>query len=145
MLDWIEDSAGWLAGVLAGLAALGVMSRWAVKRARTFSRKWDSAREALVGREEILHPDSGIVLVQATPGLGQRLAKIEDNLVTLSDTRSEMAAIVARVDSLAASFDAHTTASAEVWQTRSEEAKAMWEAIKAVAEAEPAATRDTNS
>lgn len=138
VLGALDDYAGWIVAVSAGLTTLVVGGRWIRKRFQRFSHKWDSAREALVGREEIRHPDTGAVLVKATPGLGQRLAHIEENLTVLSDTRSEMQALTARVDSIASSLEQHTMESAEVWQARAQAESKMWDTIKTIAEAPPA-------
>ncbi|MEV6287393.1 hypothetical protein [Kribbella sp. NPDC051770] len=138
MLGQIDDYAGWIVGVLGGLTALGVVGRWVVKRVRRFSRKVNDAADTLLGRDEIRHPDTGDVLVQATPGLGRRLASIEGALTSLSDTRSEMQALTARVDGLAASVDQHLADSAEVWSARAHAETKMWETINTIAKA-PAA------
>jgi hypothetical protein len=141
MLNWMQDSAGWIVGVFGGLTVLGVVGRWLRKRARAFGQKWDRAREALVGREEIRHPDTDAVLVKATPGLGQRLAHIEENLTILSDTRSEMQALTQRVGDLAGRFEQHLTESQELDLARAQEQSKMWDTIKTIAEA-PAAPWD---
>lgn len=138
VLGALDNYAGWIVAVSAGATTLVVFWRWARKRLQRFSHKWDSAREALVGREEIRHPDTGAVLVKATPGLGQRLAHIEENLTVLSDTRTEMQALTARVDSIATSLEQHTMESAEVWQARAQAEAKMWDTIKTIAEAPPA-------
>lgn len=138
VLGALDDYAGWIVAIATGLTTLVVFGRWVRKRARQFSQKWDNAREALVGREEIRHPDTGIVLVKATPGLGQRLAHIEENLTVLSDTRSEMQALTSRVDSIASSLEQHTMESAEVWAARAQAEAKMWDTIKTIAESPPA-------
>lgn len=133
MLDWIENSAGWIAGVAAGGGVVIVLARWVVKRGRAFARKWDRAREALVGREEIRHPDTGAVLVPATPGLGQRLVGIEGTLIALSDTRTEMNTLAGKVGELASQLEHHVTESRELELARTREREEMWHAIQAVA------------
>lgn len=142
VLGALDDYAGWIVGVLGGFTALGVVGRWLVRRARRFSRKVNDAADTLLGRDEIRHPDTGDVLVAATPGLGRRLASIETALTTLSDTRSEMKALTSRVDSLATSFEQHSADSAQVWQARAEEATEMWRTIRTIAEAPAAAPWD---
>ncbi|WBQ02935.1 hypothetical protein [Kribbella sp. CA-293567] len=135
MLALLDDYAGWIVGVLGGLTALGVVARWVRKRVQTFAQKWDRARETLVGREEIRHPDTAVVLVQATPGLGQRLAHIEQNLTALSDTRTEMQTLTQRVGDLTGRFDQHVTESQELDLARAREQSKMWDTIKTIAEA----------
>ena len=53
VLGALDDYAGWIVAIATGLTTLVVFGRWVRKRARQFSQKWDNAREALVGREEI--------------------------------------------------------------------------------------------
>lgn len=135
VLGALDDYAGWIVGVLGGLTAVGVIARWLRKRVRTFAQKWDRAREALVGREEIRHPDTDTVLVPSTPGLGQRLAHIEENLTVLSDTRTEMQALTQQVGELAGRFDLHVTESAELDLARAHEQSKMWDTITTIAKA----------
>lgn len=147
LLDWVKSSADWLVAVVAGLAALAAISRFVLKRARRFAAKWDNAREVLVGREEIRHPDSGRVLVPETPGLGKRLANIEDTLIALGDTRdelrelgdtrSELHELGQRVGELTEQFGQHITEANDLELARTHEREEMWQAIRAVATPQP--------
>lgn len=144
MLEWVKGSADWLAAVTAGLIAAGAVGRWMVRRVRRFAAKLESAREALVGREEIRHPDTGAVLVPATPSLGQRLVGIEtgqrlieENLTSLSNTRTEMGDLTRKVGELTDQLGTHITESNELELARTKERDAMWHAIEAVATPTP--------
>lgn len=137
MLEWIKNSADWLAVTVGGLIAAGLVARWVVKRVRAFASKWDNAREVLVGREEIRHPDTGRVLVPATPGLGKRIATMEDTLVALGNTRSEMQDLTTKVGELTTAFEQHINESTVSEQARTKEREAMWHAIEAVATPAP--------
>lgn len=139
MLSQIDDYAVWVAAVLGGITALAVIGRWIRKRVRNIARRANNAVDTLLGREEIRHPDTGVVLVPATPGLGERLATMEDTLNNLSDTRAEMSALTARVDNLASSLEQHINESQELDIARAQEHSKMWDAIKAIAQSEPPA------
>lgn len=144
MLDWIKSSADWLAVVVGGLVAAGLVGRWLIRRGRRFAAKWDNAREALVGRDEIVHPDTGAVLVPATPGLGSRLAMIEDgqrlieeNLIVLSQTRAEMTDLSTAVGALGDQLGQHISEANALEMARTQEREEMWHAIQAVATPTP--------
>lgn len=137
MLTWIKNSADWLAAVAAGLVAVGILYALIVKRARRFAAKWDNAREVLVGREAIVHPDSGEVLAEATPGLGKRLATMESTLVALGNTDRGLQALAGQVGDLAEKFGQHVTESNELELARTREREEMWHAIQAVATPNP--------
>lgn len=100
MLDFIKDSALWLTAVAAALGVLTGAVAWWWKRGRRIAGKIDGALDALVGRPDILHPDTGEVLAPATPGLGVRLATIETALVGLAETHLAMGTLSARVESV---------------------------------------------
>lgn len=144
MLDWIKSSADWLAVTVGGIVAAALVLRWLAKRVRRSWVKWDNAREALVGREAILHPDTGRVLVEATPGLGQRLSSIEEGqrligqtLSTLGETQAETAELNRRVGELTDQLGNHITESNKLEMERTKEREAMWDAIRAVATPTP--------
>lgn len=133
MLDWIKSSADWLAVTFGGLVVLGIVGRWIVKRVRRWSVKLEQVREVLVGREEIRHPDSGRVLVDATPGIGMRLATIEETLVVLGSTDRGLQELGQKVGELADQLGQHVTEANELELARTREREEMWHAIQAVA------------
>lgn len=137
MLDWMKASADWLAAVVAGLIAAGVIGRWILRRVRRFGEKWDNAREVLVGREEIRHPDTGRVLVPATPSLGHRLASIEETIIATGAMREELQGLNQRVGDLADQLGQHVTEANELELARTREREEMWHAIQAVATPQP--------
>lgn len=135
MLEWIKASADWLAVTAGGLVVLGVIGRWIVKRMRRWGGKLEQVREVLVGREEIRHPDSGRVLVDATPGIGMRLATIEETLVALGNTDRRLQDVGLQVGTLTDQLSQHITEANELELARTHERDEMWQAIKAFAQA----------
>lgn len=112
MIQDIQNYAGWIVGVFAALGVLAVIYRWARKRTRLFRDRWSRAYDTIVGREAILHPDTGVVLVPATPGLGSRMATMETALANLSDTKSAMEELTSRVDGIEQRLSRHISESA---------------------------------
>ena len=107
MFEVTAEAAAWVTGVTAGLAVLAGGARWLGKRVVLIVRKVDGAVDALVGRPALVHPDTGAVLVEATPGLGPRLATIEAALVELTHTQRAIADLGVRVDDVSARLDRH--------------------------------------
>ena len=131
ILGAIDNYAGWLVAVVAGLTALTLLARKAVHGLASVARRVNDAFDTLLGRDEIRHPDTGVVLVPATPGLGRRLADMESTIARLADNED-------RITRLEKKFDSHVEHSRHIEELRSEEATEMWKAIRAVAETSPA-------
>src|SRR5690606_11809705 len=105
MFDLSLEAAGWITAILRALATLSGAVVWAFRRSRAFTAKVDGGLDSLVGRPDMVHPDTGEVLVPATPGLGPRLATIEATLVELAETHALLTALTARVDRVEARVD----------------------------------------
>lgn len=132
-IDTMQTLALAISATLAALGIIWLRLRSTGVKLRRFWSKIDSAMDTLNGRGEILHPDTGSVLVEATPGLGVRLAHIEFAIVSLSETHAALKNLTVRVDSIDTRLTDHLTDT----DTAREEASEMWRAIAAVAEAEP--------
>jgi len=65
-------TAGAVIGVLAGFA------KWGWPRWRELWRRVSAALDSVAGRDEIVDPTSGKVLATALPGIGVRMADMED-------------------------------------------------------------------
>lgn len=136
MLEYIILAAA----VLAALTAILAFFKKGLRRAGRFFRKVNSAMDTMNGRPAILHPDTGEVLVDETPGLGLRLATMEEAIVALSQTNKAVLDLNVRVDevatdvaSVAAALEKHVTESLAARH----EAQLMWKAVEAVAVASP--------
>jgi len=133
----IADYAAWVVVVSGGLAILWRIASRTRSRVGGALSKWNAGFDTLNGRPAITHPDTGEVLVEATPGLGNRLARMEDALVGLSDTRAELGELREQVVIVGNSLSQHIQESAAANSARAEEQTAMWNAIQAVAESRP--------
>lgn len=65
--------------ITVGAAAAVVLAfwRWAWPRIKGVARDLSAFKAAVLGRDEVTHPDTGQTLVPAQPGLGGRMATIE--------------------------------------------------------------------
>lgn len=57
-------------------------------------------RDAILGRDEIVHPDTGKVLAPAVPGIGARMATIEAAVVEMANTHLRVDRLEVRVANL---------------------------------------------
>jgi hypothetical protein len=130
LFEFVKDNAALIVSVAAAIGVLAAGVRWTEKRLSRFSERWEASTDALLGREEIRHPDTGTVLVPATPGLGKRLADIEQTLTQLATTDD-------RITRLEVWKDEHLLDVMRRESERHEEAKAMWSALEAIAKAAP--------
>jgi len=96
-------SAAAVATALGVLVALGLRVE---RRLRAWACKGEAVAEILLGRDEIRHPETGQVLVPATPGLGLRISTIETTLQTLAEHQAGMETL--------------TTDNARIWQAISQ-------------------------
>lgn len=110
MLDLISHYAGWIVGVGAALAVLVAGFRKARAKIGSLVAKINLGVETLTGRDEIRHPDTGQVLMEATPPLGKRFANLEQALVRVADTNEAVVRISRRVDALDTKLEAHIAA-----------------------------------
>lgn len=104
-------------------------------KVRQFVRRWTSAGDALVGRPSIYDPASGRELAPELPGIGQRMATVEDAVKTLTETVAALDSINHRLDRHERQIGQNTeniavimTAAAERIVTKAEAAE-MWRAI----------------
>lgn len=119
----------------AAVTALGVLVALGRKlwlRLRGGLSKVGAAADALLGRDAVLHPDTGAELVPATPGLGVRLAGIEQQqsdlagaVATMARTQADVAAMQKQVADLTATFHAHLTYA-------DEHDRKVWDAIREI-------------
>lgn len=82
-----------------GAVILAVL-RWAWPKVKTFSRAVGEFKDAVLGREATVHPDTGAELVPAQPGLGARMASIEIAVGELARTHRRLDSHEARIAAL---------------------------------------------
>lgn len=89
----ISATTGLALSLCALLAVLGGWLRWARPRWRKIKNDALGARDALVGRDAIVDRASGREVAPAIPGIGQRMATVEQALVTLVDNEHRLTAL----------------------------------------------------
>lgn len=109
MLDLAANYADWIVGVSGALVLVVAFARKGFKKVRLMFAKINAALETLLGRDEIRHPETGEVVVEATPNLGMRFARMEEAIVKMADTHVAVQVLTRRVDSLTNSFEQHVT------------------------------------
>lgn len=130
-LSHLDDYGVWVAAVVAGLGAIGWLSRHLM---RTYSKTYKWFKET-AGRID------GILVVADyqlnNNGGGSLIDKVEKGIA--NDRRIEE-----KVDAISAQFAEHINAQTDVLQSQSdtlqaqaEAGKALWPAVQAIAEAQP--------
>lgn len=103
-----------LCGVLLGYL------RWVRPRIRSVVRTGNAVVDTLVGRDAITDPVTGRELAPAQPGIGVRMAKLEDAISTLAHQDRRIVALETTVDDLGRRMVAQEQASVERAVTRAE-------------------------
>lgn len=57
-------------------------------------------KDAILGRDEIIHPETGVILAPAVPGIGARMATIETAVVEMASTHARVDRLEVRVANL---------------------------------------------
>ncbi|WP_370290233.1 hypothetical protein [Nocardioides sp.] len=126
--DWYE----WTGLIIATAAVLGIALktfRWA----RPIARKMDAALEVLVGHgEEPANTVNGTPARPAVPGIGARVARIEETLPTLVEAVDRLAKNEERLGRVEARVTALEEQAVERVVTKVE-STAAWLAVEAVA------------
>ena len=101
----MNDTTQLAATIAAVGTALGFLAVGWRRGRRVFREGRKDARafkDAILGREEILHPDTGAVLAPAVPGIGARMATIETAVVEMANTHLRVDRLEERVAHLEA-------------------------------------------
>lgn len=114
MVEFVADYLGWVVAIVGAVSTFLVVIRKGGKRLRTATAKANQVSDVLLGRPAILHPETGVELAPETPGIGTRMAHIEQwqsdagsILSTLAETQQEMVRTNARVDLLHDKLNRH--------------------------------------
>ncbi|WP_028472128.1 hypothetical protein [Nocardioides alkalitolerans] len=136
----IQAHAGWITAVGAAVIMLAGLFVWIKKKVREPIQNFNRGLVALVGREAVIDPATGMSLAPPIPGLGVRLAHIEEVMsqLAVNDQRTtqvfaQMETIHGRLNTLQEQIVNHMTDSESERQSRLAEQTAMWRAIEAVA------------
>jgi hypothetical protein len=81
-------------GATAVVVTLLHQTRRAYKKGK---REVGAFRDAVLGRDAIIHPDTGEELAPAVPGMGSRMATIEEAVVAMADERRRVDHLEERV------------------------------------------------
>lgn len=108
-MNWGDLLSGsqWVVAVSAAGAALLI---YGTRLGRAIAAMWRRVNEVfdiIAGREAIVHPETGVLLAEATPGLGHRLATMESAITSIADYREEIGTLNHRIDDLASSVQEH--------------------------------------
>lgn len=107
MFDLVKDYAGWIVAVVGAVTTLAVVLVKGSRRAANVFEKVNQVSEVLLGREAIVHPETGEILAPSSPGIGTRMAMMEQwqaeagaILLRLADTNAHIAHLTLRLDQL---------------------------------------------
>jgi hypothetical protein len=125
----LSATTGLALSVCALLAILGGWLKWVRPRWHKVKNDALGARDALVGREAIIDRASGLEVSPAIPGIGTRMATVEQALITLVDNEQRLTALEGDVADLKA-------ASVERTVTKIESI-AAWDAMSKAHDAQP--------
>lgn len=127
------QNANWIVGSAGGLVLVWAFARKAGASIKIGLGKFKRLIEALIGRDEIRHPDTGALLVAAQPDLNSRLGNVENAVVRMADATTELARLSHRVDGIAVTLDNHVKESVQ-------ERAALWKAVELAVSPSPTAT-----
>jgi hypothetical protein len=99
-MNSLTEIAVGTSAILAAITAIFMAwrrARIAVKAGKQDARAF---KDAILGRDEIVHPETGVVLAPAVPGIGARMATIETAVVQMADTHLQVEDLRARVSVL---------------------------------------------
>ena len=108
--DWMAGAAQIAGLIVVASAALVILigrARKMLAPVQSFFKRADAANEILVGRPAITHPDTNEVLAPATPGLGVRLAHMEEAIVSIASTKAEVGELRRDLHQVAIKLDTH--------------------------------------
>lgn len=74
----------------AACAVLAGFWRWALPRLRGITHDLIAFKAAILGRDAVKHPETGVTLVPAQPGLGTRVASIELAVIQIARTHQRL-------------------------------------------------------
>lgn len=139
-LDQPNAVVGLALGTLSLLAALTGYYRWARPKYRNSKQKITGVVESLVGRDAIHDNITGVEIVPALPGIGVRMASVEQNQIETRDALRHIATLLEsqqaqdhRLDSLEKRVLNLESASTERVVTKVE-STAAWEAVGKIAD-----------
>lgn len=102
-IDLFDNVNGWT-GIIIGVGGAAVvvagLMKWVRPKWRAAKNRWGNFETAIIGREAIVHPETGRELAPAVPGIGARQANIESQIGVLTDAVAKIADSHQRIDEL---------------------------------------------
>lgn len=95
-----EEIALAIVAFSAAIAALWTGWRRTTKVVAEGRKDVRAFKDAILGRDAIIHPESGVELAPAVPGIGARMATIESAVVEMANTHQRVDRLEIRVASL---------------------------------------------
>lgn len=97
----------------AAAAVIAAFLRWVWPQAKTGARVLVAFKNAVLGTEEVKHPDTGAVVVPAQPGMGPRMATLEVAVTELVRNNRRLDNHEVRLDRLEKASEERTAARTE--------------------------------
>lgn len=125
---FIIDNIIAIGGLVTALTIIGGAVVWLRRVLKGFKNKAEQAFDAINGRDEVLHPETGEVLLESAPGIVQRVAVMEqtqhaigESIKAIAETNSRLVGLEEQVqqgfeDIKSDKEEAHTA----LWQAISE-------------------------
>lgn len=139
MIENLSAASGLALSILALLAAFVGWVRWVRPRVRKTRDDSVAIRDAILGRDPIIDSITKKEIAPALPGIGQRMATVEQALITFAQNQHDLEVLRGRVDEHDQDIKELKDARAERVVSRVESAaafRAMEEAIKATPDSE---------
>lgn len=95
----LNEQVALVLGLVALVSALGAWVRWARPRWRGVKSDTVAMRDSLLGREAVVDSITGKELSPALPGIGQRVASLEESTAVIGAALARMADTNQRLDS----------------------------------------------
>lgn len=135
--DNMQEWGGAILTVTTVMAAVVGWFRWLRPRIKKTSTEVVAIRDSILGREAIRDTITGREIEPALPGIGVRMAENEHQMGILTNAVAKIADSHVRIERLEADVAELKAASVERIAARAE-GVALWHAVEAVANTEPA-------
>lgn len=136
MLENLNAATGSALSVCALLAVVASWMKWIRPHIRKTREDGVAIRDAILGRDPIIDSITKKEIAPALPGIGQRMATVEQALVTFAQNQHDLEELRSRVDGHDARIEALETGTVERVVTKVESA-AAWRAMEAAVLATP--------
>ncbi|MGZ6778162.1 MAG: hypothetical protein ACXVGO_04105 [Mycobacterium sp.] len=141
MIDGLNATTETLIGVGGALSLLAAWWRWLRPKYKRGKADGVAIRDAILGRDAIVDSITKKEIAPALPGIGQRMATVEQALITFAQNRHDLDALIESHEKHDQRIRALEDAAVERVVTKAESA-AAWRAMEAATLAQPDETLD---